>query len=148
MTADTAQQPVFLDTSALLRRYIADRDRALVLDSMATSSAWVASALTRTELQLAVFQTMPTPNARQRVQTTIRDDWDAIWEIPLDNRCLARASEIGARYGLATVDALQLAAADRLPRPARFATFERQQIPAAADLGFHVISPYDTAGAL
>jgi hypothetical protein len=36
---------------------------------------------------------------------------------------------------------VHLAAADRLPRPARYMTFEGRQIPAAAALGFEVISP-------
>ena len=58
-----------------------------------------------------------------------------------DERCLAHAAELGATYGLRTVDAVHLAAADRLPRPARYVTFERRQIPAAAALGFEVISP-------
>jgi hypothetical protein len=39
------------------------------------------------------------------------------------------------------VDAIHLAAADRLPRPARYLTFDRHQIPAAAALGFEVVSP-------
>jgi uncharacterized protein len=44
---------------------------------------------------------------------------------------------------LAVVDAIHLAAADRLPRPVRYLTFERQQIPAAAELGLEVLSPRD-----
>jgi uncharacterized protein len=36
---------------------------------------------------------------------------------------------------------VHLAAADRLPRPLHYLTFERRQIPAAAALGFDVVSP-------
>lgn len=133
----------FLDTSALLRRYLADRDRRIVIDAMTAADSWVASALTKTELQLALFQASPSPSGQQTLWSMVRDDWDAIWEIPVDQRCLTRAAELGARYGLATGDAIQLAAADRLPRPCRFVTFARQQIPAAADLGFRIVSPYD-----
>ena len=32
---------------------------------------------------------------------------------------------------------------DRLPRPARYATFDRRQIPAAAALGFDVVAPVE-----
>jgi hypothetical protein len=39
------------------------------------------------------------------------------------------------------VDAIHLAAADRLPAPVRFLTLDRQQIAAAAALGFEVVSP-------
>jgi hypothetical protein len=58
----------------------------------------------------------------------------------MDGRGLARAVEIGATYGVRIVDAIHLAAADRLPGPIRYLTFERQQIPAADALGFEVLS--------
>jgi hypothetical protein len=41
---------------------------------------------------------------------------------------------------LQTVDALHLAAADRLPRPLTYLTFDSHQIPAALGLGFDVVS--------
>ena len=44
-------------------------------------------------------------------------------------------------FGVRLVDAIHLAAANRLPGPVRYLTFDRQQIPAAAALGFEVISP-------
>jgi uncharacterized protein len=134
---------VFLDSSALLRRYVADRHRPLVIDAMATASAWAVSAVARTEVQLALAQAASSPGDRDRFWALVRDDWDAFWEVPVDARCLARATELGARFGLGLVDALHLAAADRLPRPLGYLTFERQQIPAAAELGFHVVSPWD-----
>jgi hypothetical protein len=37
-------------------------------------------------------------------------------------------------------DALHLAAADRLPRPLQFVTFDPGQIPVAMSLGFDVVS--------
>ncbi len=132
-----------LDTSALLRRYIADRHRPLVVEAMSQASDWGASALARTELQLALVQAASTPTDRDDLWSTVRSDWEALWEIPVDGRCLARATEIGATFGLAVVDAIHLAAADRLPRPVRYLTFERQQIPAAAELGLEVLSPRD-----
>lgn len=142
---DTAEiQIAFLDTSALVRRYLADRDRAIVIRCMDQSSCWAASAMARTELQLALFQATTTKRSQQSLWSTVRDDWEAMWEVPVDQRCLTRAAEIGARYGLATVDAIHLAAADRLPRPLKYVTFDRQQIPAAADLGFHIVSPFDS----
>jgi predicted nucleic acid-binding protein len=63
--------------------------------------------------------------------------------VPVDDRCLARAVELGATFGVRTVDALHLAAADRLPRPATFVSFDRRQLPAAAALGFEVVTPFD-----
>jgi predicted nucleic acid-binding protein len=132
---------LFVDTSALLRRYLADRSRPIVIEAMAVADAeWCASALTRSEVLLALHQAAGDRTRHLELWRAVRDDWEAFWEIPVDGRCLARAAEIGAIYGLRTVDAVQLAAADRLPRPVRYLTFDRRQIPAADGLGFEVVS--------
>lgn len=132
---------LYVDTSALLRRYLHDRHRDLVLDAMAEAPAWAASRLVRTEAQLALHRAAASPRQQQALWRELRDEWDAFWVVPLDDRCLARAVEIGATYGVRTVDAVHLAAADRLPGPVRFLTFDRRQIPAADALGFEVVSP-------
>jgi uncharacterized protein len=132
---------LFLDTSALVRRYIHGPDHQLVAEAMATDDTWCASALSRSETMLALHRLAATPRQQQRLWSRLRDDWDAFVVIPVDDRCLAHAVELGATYALRTVDALHLAAADRLPRPTTYATFDRHQIPAAAALGFEVLSP-------
>ncbi len=110
---------------------------------MANAAEWAASSLARTEVQIALHHASPSARIQRDLWGSVRDDWEAIWEIPVDGRCLSRAADIASRYGLAVADAIHLAAADRLPRPLSFVTFERQQIPAAAELGFEVISPAD-----
>jgi hypothetical protein len=132
---------LFLDTSALVRRYVQAAGQQLVADAMAADHAWCASALCRSEALLALHRLAVTPSQHGRMWGRLRDDWDAFFVVPVDERCLALAAELGATYGLRTVDAVHLAAADRLPRPARFMTFEGRQIPAAAALGLEVISP-------
>lgn len=130
-----------LDSSALLRRYVDDRHRSLVLRAMSSAQAWAASALARSELMLALHQAASDPLGQRSAWAAVRDDWEAMWEIPVDGRCLARATEIGARYGITLTAAIHLAAASRLPAPVNFCTLDRRQIPAAADLGFTLISP-------
>lgn len=130
-----------LDTSALLRRYLADPHRPFVLEEMTGADDWVASALARSEVMLALHQTASDRPSQRSAWAAVRDDWEAMWEIPVDDRCLVRAAEIGARYGIALATAIHLAAATRLPMAVRFLTFDGRQIPAAADLGFDVVSP-------
>lgn len=132
---------LYLDTTALVRRYVHGADRDLVVASMAAADHWCSSALTHSECQLALRQMSTSAPQYERFAAALQRDWDACWVIPLDARCLARAAQLGAQFGLRTIDALHLAAADRLPRPAAFLTFDRRQIPAAAGLGFDVISP-------
>ncbi len=131
---------IYVDTSALVRRYLRDRHQKLVVDAMTGDDAWSASALVRTEAQLALHRAASSARQQTELWRTLRDEWEAFWVVPLDDRCMARAVEIGATYGVRIVDAIHLAAADRLPDPIRFLTFDRQQIPAADALGFEVIS--------
>jgi predicted nucleic acid-binding protein len=132
---------LFLDTSALVRRYFHGPGHELVLEAMTDDATWCASTLCRSETLLALHRLAATPTQRARLSSRLRDDWDAFVVVPVDDRGLVRAFELGASYGLRTVDALHLAAADRLPRPLTYATFEGRQIPAAAALGFEVHSP-------
>lgn len=130
-----------LDTSALVRRYVPDPHRELVLEEMAVADSWCASELARTEVLLALHRMSVAPFQHQELWRSAREDWDAFHVVPLDGRCLSRAADLGAEFGLRLVDAMHLAAADRLPRPARYLTFDRRQIPAAAELGLEVVAP-------
>lgn len=137
-----------IDTSALLCRYLPDARRRFVGEVMAEHPSWVVSALSKTEVLLALHQAAldhaSGPSTRNReFSDRVRSDWDLFWEVPLDGRCMARAAEIGARFGLSVVNAIQLSAADRLPEPVEFLTLDRRQIPAAAELGFLVRSPFE-----
>lgn len=132
---------LYVDSSALVRRYLHDRHRAMVLDAMASDDAWCASSLARTEAQLALHRASVSSRQQGDLWRALRDEWEAFWVVPLDDRCMARAVEIGATFGVRIVDAIHLAAASRLPAPVRFLTFDRRQIPAAASLGFEVLSP-------
>lgn len=131
---------LYVDTSALVRRYLHDRHRPMVLDAMESDEPWCASALVRTEAQLALHRASVSARQQSALWRALRDEWEAFWVVPLDDRCMARAVEIGATFGVRIVDAVHLAAADRLPAPVRYLTFDRQQIPAADALGFEVLS--------
>ncbi len=132
---------VAVDTSALVRRYVADPDRPLVLDAMDSATAWCASALARTETLLALHAIAPDPYTQRDLWHRFNGDWASFHVVPVDDRCLARAAELGARFGLRTVDAIHLAAADRLPRPVRYVTLDHRQLPAATALDLDVVSP-------
>ena len=131
---------LYVDTSALVRRYLRDRQHDIVVRAMAEDDAWCAASLVRSEAQLALHRASVSARQQSELWRELRDEWDAFWIVPMDDRCMARAVEIGATYGVRIVDAVHLAAADRLPGPVRYLTFERQQIPAADALGFEVLS--------
>ncbi|MGI8755596.1 MAG: type II toxin-antitoxin system VapC family toxin [Acidimicrobiales bacterium] len=129
-----------LDTSALLGRYLSGPHRAVVLAAMAGDEVWCASALARAEALGMVDRVCDLPTDSDVVRRALRDDWERIHVVPLDQRCLDRATELTREQPLRTVDALHLAAADRLPRPVTYCTFDPRQIPVALALGFDVAS--------
>jgi predicted nucleic acid-binding protein len=130
-----------LDTSALVRRYVQAPGRDLVLAAMAEDDDWCASAAALTETLVVLHRLALHPGDQEERWRAAREDFESLWVVPVDGRCLARATEIAAAYGTRTIDAVHLAAADRLPRPLRYCTFDRRQIPAAAGLGFEVLTP-------
>ena len=129
-----------LDTSALLGRYLSGPHRAVIVDAMANDPVWCASALAQAEALGMVDRVCDLATDSDRVRRALRDDWERIHVVPLDQRCLDRAAELTREHPLRTVDALHLAAADRLPGPVTFVTFDPRQIPVALALGFAVAS--------
>ena len=131
---------IALDTTALLARYLSGPSRTVVLDAMDADGDWCASALALSEALMLGDRMADDRATRDDLRRAIRDDWERIHVVPVDQRCLDRAAELGRTQPLRTVDALHLAAADRLPRPVTFATFDPSQIPVAVALGFDVVS--------
>ncbi len=129
-----------LDTSALVARYLDTAERPVVLQAMADDHDWCASTLALTEALMLVDRVADDPHVRDDLRRALRDDWERIAAVPLDQACLDRAAELGRSQPLRMVDALHLAAADRLPRPVTFVTFDHRQLGVAMALGFDVIS--------
>ena len=74
------------------------------------------------------------PRQAEQLLRRFHADWAAFHVVPVDERCLSRAGEIGADLGLRVVDAIHLAAASRLPRPVRYLTLDPRQVLAAVAL--------------
>ncbi len=128
-----------LDTTALLSRFLEGPTRAAVLDAMSTDPDWCASALALSEALMLVDRLGDDPGRTDELRRAIRDDWERIHVVPVDQMCLDRAAELGRTQPVRTVDAIHLAAADRLPRPLTYVTFDPTQIPVALALGFDVV---------
>lgn len=127
-----------LDTSALVKRYRRESGTDVVVDAMDRDPRWVVSAIVRTEAELALcIGVDATERAAAIERLTV--DIDRCLSVPVDPECLARAADIGCAHGVRTLDAVHLAAADRLPRPVTFLTFDRRQAAAARQLGMVVL---------
>lgn len=129
---------VFLDTTGLLARYLEGPARDQALSVMRDDPDWCASAMALTEALMLVDRLGDDPSRRDELRRALRDDWERTHIVPVDQRCLDRAAELGRTQPVRSVDAVHLAAADRLPRPVTFVTFDPAQIPVALSLGFGV----------
>ena len=128
-----------LDSTALVARYVAGPHRSVLLDAMAADPDWCASSLALSE-GIVLVERMADPAQASNLRRALLDDWRRITAVPVDQLCLERAAELGRAHPLRTIDAIHLAAADRLPRPVRFATLDAHQLAVAEALGFEIIA--------
>lgn len=131
---------VVLDTSAVLALAVEGPQRRVVLDALAEDPVWCASAMALTEALPAIDRLTDENVLRQDLEDTVRLVWDHLHVVPLDQRCLDRAADLARNQPVRLSDAIHLAAAERLPDPVHFVTFDPAQIGVALGLGLTVIS--------
>jgi predicted nucleic acid-binding protein len=131
---------LYLDASALVAAHLDQPARAVVRDAMIADAQWCTSGLTLMESLALIDRVADEPVVRGDLEDLVRLTWDRLAVVPVDQRCLDRAASLMRSQPLRLSDALHLAAADRLPRPVSFVTFDPAQIPVALALGFDVVS--------
>jgi uncharacterized protein len=131
---------LYCDASALVARHLNVPARRVALEAMAGDEQWCAAATGLAEALLLIDRITEEPVFREDLEDGIRRDWDRVHIVPIDDRCLDRAVELARAQPLRLADAIHLAAADRLPRPVTFLTFDPNQIPVALSMGFDVAS--------
>jgi len=124
---------LFLDTSALVKRYGAEAESDSVLEAMSSDSEWAASALALVEARVSLCRLGFDQATLSTLASTLESDWDRFFVVPVDDLCLSEAIEIGCTRRVRTLDAIHLAAAARL-RGAKLLTFDEQQRNAASAL--------------
>lgn len=141
MPAGVTPDRLLVDSSALLCRYLPDRRQSDVDNVLSSAADLVVTALARTEVELGIHHAVGAPAAGDHHHPAARlgRDWDRFWVLPIDQRSLRRATDLGRHYGLNLVNSLHLAAFDAMPRPATLLTVDDRQFVAAVDLGFDVV---------
>jgi uncharacterized protein len=131
---------VALDTSALLALAVDRAERSIVLDALAADPLWSASALALTEALPAIDRLTDEGVLRLDLEDAIRLAWDHLHVVPVDQRCLDRAAGLAREQPVRLTSAIHLAAAERVPPPVRFVTFDPGQLGVALGLGLDVVS--------
>lgn len=131
---------VVLDTSALLALAVDGPPRATTLQALGADPVWAASAMALTEALPAIDRLTDEAILRLDLEDAVRLVWDHLHVVPVDQRCLDRAAGLARSQPVRLSDAVHFAAAERLPRPVSFVTFDPTQIGVALGLGFEVVS--------
>lgn len=127
---------LYLDASALVKRYVSEPGSELVADAMArTAGRWAICRVGFVETVRAVGL------AAGRLATErVREEWPAIGVVEVDAELTERAAELSLSEDLRSIDALHLAAALALPRDElTVATWDRRLHAAARRRGLDVV---------
>lgn len=134
---------VYLDASALVKRYLAERGSPEVKALLAAAEATGTCLISRAEISAALAKAvrthaLTTSQAEAAVQL-FRTDWPDLARIQLTEMTVVRADTLAWEYGLRGYDAVHLASAllwqDVLGETLTFATFDRNLWQAAARAG-------------
>jgi predicted nucleic acid-binding protein len=130
---------LYVDSSALLKRYVAEDDSDDCERILAADASWVTARHTWVEV-LRNLARMFQPVDRTRLRAAFADDWAQMHVVELDAATCVRAGELAETLAVRTLDALHLAAAERAGGAAlRFLTYDVRQAQAARSLGWTVV---------
>lgn len=122
---------LYLDSSALVKRYIDEEGSGLVLAAMEEARVWSLCRIGYVETMRAVALTGPHEAAEE-----FKADWPSFEVIEVDADLAQHAAELTLSADLRSLDALHLAAALRMPgKELTVATWDTRLLRAAHDQG-------------
>jgi uncharacterized protein len=130
---------LYVDTSALLKRYVIEDDTEVFNDYLAADQVWLTARHTAAETRRNLARLLDGSDLT-KAQDLFLEDWKGTNIVELDATVCDIAGDIAEISGVRTLDALHLAAAQRvgggnLP----FLTADRRQARAARDMGWTVL---------
>lgn len=129
----------FVDSSALLKNYFAEPDSSVAERLLNSDSVLVTSWATFVEVRRNLGRALRGAELRQ-AKDQFAADWDSMAIVAVDETVCRAAAQIGEQIGVRSLDAIQLACAQRLAIPSLpFITFDLRQAQAARSLGFTVL---------
>lgn len=129
----------YVDSSALLKNYFAEPDSSLAERLLNSDSVLVTSWVTFVEVRRNLARALRGTELRE-AKEQFASDLDSMALVAVDEAVCRGAAQIGEQLGVRTLDAIQLASAQRLAIPSLpFVTFDLRQAQAARSLGFVVL---------
>lgn len=129
---------LYVDTSALLKRYVEERDSDASEQLMASDRVLVTSWLTEVELRRNITRLLAGEEL-VRTRRLVQSDLDAFALVNLDVATCNEAARIAEQTLCRSLDALHLAAARRAGALTTLLTFDVRQAQAARSIGLTVV---------
>ncbi|MBP7690646.1 MAG: type II toxin-antitoxin system VapC family toxin [Anaerolineales bacterium] len=137
---------LYLDTSALAKKYIGEAQSADVIALLQAAELIGACLLTRVELPAAVAKAVRmnwlSAADGEKAVKAFRAEWPSLLALQVTESLAARADGLAWQHGLRAYDAVHLAAAlmwqEALGEPVTVATFDKQLWQAAGAAGLVV----------
>lgn len=128
----------YVDSSALLKRYVDEPDSDRAVDLLRADSTLVTGRHTTVEVRRNLGRLL-VANDAAAARRAFADDLRTISIVELDAATCELAATIAEQSGIRTLDALHLGAARRLGTAITFLTFDARQAAAAREIGFAVV---------
>jgi uncharacterized protein len=137
---------VYFDSSALVKRYIAEPASAQVEILVAEADIAATSLITRAEVAAALARAVRmnwlTHDVAARALKAFQQHWSVLFRLNIREATIERAEGLAWEQGLRGYDAVHLASAllwqSGLSQPVTLATFDRQLWDAAQLVGLEV----------
>ena len=125
---------LYLDASALVKRYVTERGSEEVIALTAAAAAVATSLISRAEVAAALARAVRLGvldnDGGRRVERRLSGEWPDLARIPVTEALVSRAHTLAWEHGLRGYDTVQLAAAftwqDSIGQDVVLATFDRQ----------------------
>lgn len=129
---------LYVDTSALLKRYVAEHDSQVAIALMDSDPVLITSRITEVEVRRNLTRLLDADQA-QAAKRQFLEDLDAFALVSLDDVTCNAAAAIAEQTLCRSLDALHLAAAQRAGSTTTVLTFDIRQAQTARILGLSVV---------
>jgi uncharacterized protein len=138
---------LYLDASALVKRYIAENSSEQVNAWIGTAEMVVTSLITRVEVAAAITRAQRmkiiAPEQADAALRLFRSEWESLQRLPISETTIIRGDILACEHNLRGYDAMHLACAliwqETLGLPVTIVTFDGQLVQAAKEMKMEIL---------
>ena len=129
---------LYVDSSALIKRYVDEHDSDVAVELMRTDPVLVTSRLTEVEIRRNLTRLLHGDDL-ERQRHALSNDLDVFALVALDATTMSTAARIAEQTRCRSLDSVHLGAARRAGAATTLLTFDTRQASAARQIGMDVI---------